>query len=434
MNYEEARKYIEGVAAFGSKLGLDNITNLCRLLEDPQKRLKFVHVAGTNGKGSTVAYISSILINAGFKTGIYTSPFVERFSERIRINDEEISGEDFARHATRVRETAERMIAEGIGAPTEFELICAIAFLYFAENNCDICVLEVGMGGRLDATNVIDPPLLCCITPISYDHMEYLGDTPEKIAFEKAGIIKKGTNVLIYPQTPGVEKVFEEVCRERGAVFHKCVLPEGIKSSGIDGLEFEYGEKVYETGLLGSYQINNAAMAISGARLLRSRGLKISEENIYEGIKAAVWHARFELLRKDPCVFIDGSHNVQGMETLAESIRLYFGEKKIILMIGILKDKEYGKMLDIILPFAKKVFTVTVPSPRALSAQELAEEAKKRTEAEVRSVEDPEEALEETLKEAADSDVICACGSLYYVGIIRKALISGDPVRGANRD
>lgn len=422
MNYDEARKYIDSVAAFGSKLGLDNITNLCHLLGDPQKKLKFIHVAGTNGKGSTVAYISSILIKAGLKTGIYTSPFVENFSERIKINNEEISGEEFALHATKVRQTAERMIKEGIGSPTEFELICAIAFLYFAEKNCDICVLEVGMGGRLDATNVIDPPLLCVITPISYDHMEYLGDTLEKIAFEKAGIIKNGTTVLTYPQTPGVEKVFEEVCEERGAGLVRCALPDGIKKADMDGVEFEYEGKVYKTRLLGKYQINNAAMAVNAAGILRNKGISISDGNIFDGIASAVWSARFELLRKNPYVFIDGSHNVQGMETLADSLRLYFGEKKIIFITGILKDKEYGRMLDIMLPLAKRVYTITVPSPRSLKASELAEEVKKRTKAEVSCIEEPADALKEALKKATDTDVICACGSLYFVGIIRKLL------------
>ena len=420
MNYEEARKYIDSIAAFGSKLGLDNITTLMKLLGDPQKKLKFVHVAGTNGKGSTVAYLSSILIRAGFRTGIYTSPFVENFSERIRINDEEISEEEFAFHATRVRQTAEKMIKEGLGSPTEFELICAIAFLYFAEKNCEICVLEVGMGGRLDATNVIDQPLLCIITPISFDHMEYLGDTLEKIAYEKAGIIKDDTTVLTYPQTKGVEEVLEDECRKHLSRLIRCTLPEEIKKADINGIEFEYEGTLFKTRILGIYQINNAAMAITAAKLLRDEGLDISDEDIIAGIDKALWKARFEILRKDPFVIIDGSHNLQGMETLSESLKLYFGDKKIIFIIGILKDKEYGKMLDRIMPLASRVFTVTVPSPRTLTADELAFEASKRTDVKVTNIEDPAQALKEALKEAADSDVICACGSLYFVGIIRR--------------
>ena len=314
------------------------------------------------------------------------------------------------------------MIDEGLGSPTEFELICAIAFLYFAEKNCDICVLEVGMGGRLDATNVIDQPLLCVITPISFDHMEYLGDTLEKIAFEKAGIIKDDTVVLTYPQTQGVEDVLEGESRRHGCRLIKCVLPEGIKKADINGIVFEYEGTLFKTRILGSYQINNAAMAITAAKLLRNEGLDISDEDIFTGIEKAQWKARFEVLRKNPFVIIDGSHNLQGMQTLADSLWLYFGDKKIIFIVGILKDKEYGKMLDVILPMAKRVFTVSVPSPRTLPAYELAREVAKKTDKPVTDIEDPAQALKEALKEAADPDVICACGSLYFVGIIRKMI------------
>ena len=424
MNYEEARKYIDSIAVFGSKLGLENIRNLMRYLGDPQKELKFIHVAGTNGKGSTVAFISSILRQSGLRVGMYTSPFVERFSERIRVDDKEITEEDFARLASVVKSAADRMRADGLGEPTEFEIICAIAFLHFKEKNCDICVLEVGLGGRLDATNVIDAPLLSIITPISYDHMDILGDTLEKIAYEKAGIIKEGCDALIYPQTDGVEKVLSDICLERKAALHRISLPEGVIKEDITGTEFEYDERRYELSLLGNYQINNAALAINAAKILRSKGFKISDEDIKKGLKSTVWNARFEILQKDPTVIIDGSHNRQGMEKLAENIRLYFGDRKIILIVGILKDKEYGKMLDMILPLAKRVYTVTVPSPRTLSAEELKKEAQMRTDAKVTAVEDPTEAVKAAIKEAADDDVICACGSLYYVGLIRKYILS----------
>ena len=416
MNYEEARKYIDSIAAFGSKLGLENIRNLMHYLGDPQDRLKFVHVAGTNGKGSTVAFISNILMSAGYRVGIYTSPFVERFSERIKVDLEEISGDAFARLATQVKEAVDKMKEAGLNEPTEFELICAIAFLYFAEKACDICVLEVGLGGRLDATNVIDAPLLCVITPISYDHMDILGNTLEEIAAEKAGIIKSGSDVLLYPQSGNVEAVFERICEKNGAALHICTLPEGFIKADTYGVEFELEGKRYEIGLLGNYQINNAAMAVHAAGLLRDRGLRIEEEDIYKGLKNTGWRARFEILRRDPVFITDGSHNRQGMEVLKESLKLYFGDKKIILIIGILRDKEYGRMLDIILPVAKRVYTVTVPSPRTLSAIELKEEVSKRSAAEVSAIEDPKEAAKLALKEAAGSDVICACGSLYYLG------------------
>ncbi len=424
MNYEDARKYIDSVAVFGSKLGLENIRNLMRYLGDPQDKLKFIHVAGTNGKGSTVAFINSILTQAGYRTGMYTSPYVERFSERIRVDNEEIGEEDFASLTTIVRDAVIRMEEDGCGTPTEFEIICAVAFLYFCQKICDICILEVGLGGRLDATNVIEDPLLSIITPISYDHMDILGDSLEKIAYEKAGIIKKGCDVLIYPQTPEVEKVIGDVCREKGAVLHMAKMPGQAIKAGLDGVDFRLFDNIYHIGLLGDYQINNAAVAVCAARILEKKGIKTGEEAVLEGLKKAVWPARFEILRQKPYVIIDGSHNVQGAERLASSLKLYFKERRIILIAGILRDKEYGKMLEVLLPLAKKVYTVTVPSPRTLRADELLEEVKKRSDIEAQSCEDPVSAVKLALKEAAGTDVICACGSLYYVGLIRKLFVS----------
>ncbi|MCR5651593.1 MAG: bifunctional folylpolyglutamate synthase/dihydrofolate synthase [Lachnospiraceae bacterium] len=419
MNYEDARRYIDSIARFGSKLGLENIENLMKDLGDPQKKMRFVHVAGTNGKGSTVAFLSQILISSGYRTGMYTSPFVERFSERIRVDGEEIGEEDFARLATKVKEAAVRMKEEGKGEPTEFEVITAIAFLYFFEKKCDICVLEVGLGGRLDATNVIKEPLLCMITPISYDHTDILGDTLEKIAFEKAGIIKKDSTVLVYPQENGVMEVIEGVCRERKADLFVCPLPDGPSKSGINGVDFELEGIKYSISLLGDYQINNASMAVKAAQILRDKGFDIKPDQVKEGLFKAGWPARFEMIRREPRVVIDGSHNVQGMLRLSSSLRLYFQDTPVIFIIGILKDKDYGKMLDEILPLAKEVYTVTVPSGRSLSADELLSEVKKRSGVPAKAVPDPVSAYKEALKKAEASDVICACGSLYYVGLIR---------------
>ncbi len=426
MNYEDARKYIDSIARFGSKLGLENIRNLMRLLGDPQEKLKFVHVAGTNGKGSTVAFLNSVLMKAGYRTGMYTSPFVERFSERIRVYGEEIGEEDFARLATKVRCAAVKMKEEGIGEPTEFEIISAIAFLYFFEQKCDICILEVGLGGRLDATNVINKPLLCMITPISYDHTEILGDTLEKIAFEKAGIIKKNSTVLVHPQEDGVLKVFEDVCRQKEAELKICKLPKGYLKADPDGVDFETYGITCHISLLGDYQINNASMAVKAAQILCEKGFDIKEEDIKNGLSSAEWPARFELIRKDPCVFIDGSHNAEGMERLASSLRLYFPDRQIVFIIGILKDKDYKRMLDTILPLAKTVYTVTVPSDRTLKADELLSEVKKRTAVYAEAVGDPITAYKKAIKKAGSTDVICACGSLYYVGIIRSFVLSDD--------
>ncbi|MBR5376755.1 MAG: bifunctional folylpolyglutamate synthase/dihydrofolate synthase [Lachnospiraceae bacterium] len=426
MNYEDARKYIDSIARFGSKLGLENIENLMRILGDPQDKMRYVHVAGTNGKGSTVAFLSSILMQAGYRTGMYTSPFVERFSERIRVDGKEIEKEDFARLATKVKEAASIMKEAGRGEPTEFEIITAIAFLYFSEQKCDICILEVGLGGRLDATNVIKDPLLCVITPVSLDHTDILGCTLEKIAFEKAGIIKEGSTVLIHPQEESALRVIEQVCEKKGAKLTVCSLPEGPLKAGPDGVEFETDGEAYRISLLGDYQINNASVAVRAALMLKEKGLCIKREDIRKGLYHTKWPARFEMIKKEPYVLIDGSHNADGMKRLASSLKLYFPDKKIIFIIGILKDKDYGSMLDAILPFAKEVFAVTVPSGRTLKAKELLSEVKKRTDIPACAVEDPVTAYERALKKAGSTDVICACGSLYYVGLIRKAASSDD--------
>ncbi len=416
----EAMEYIEGIARFGSHLGLDNIRTLMHYLGNPQKNLRFVHVAGTNGKGSTVSFLSHILTEAGYRTGVYTSPFIERFTERIRIGEDEISGEDLARLTEKVKNAVETMQKDGHGMPTEFEVVCAIAFLYFEEKKCDPCVLEVGLGGRLDATNVIDRPLLSVITTISYDHMEYLGSTLTEIAGEKAGIIKEGGEVLLYPQCEESEKVFEEVCREKNASLHHVRMPDRTLKADLDGVSFRIGERTYRIRLLGSYQTGNAATAVSAAEILNRKGIRIPEEAVVKGLEKTTWPGRFEVIRREPTVILDGSHNVEGMQKLAESLRLYFGDKKkIILIIGILKDKEYGKMLDMILPFAKEIYAVTPPTVRALSAGELADEILRRSGKNAEAAADPVVAYRKALNKAEKKDVIAVCGSLYYIGQIR---------------
>ncbi len=423
MNYEAALEFINGIAKFGTHLGLENITTLMEYLGNPQNDLRYIHVAGTNGKGSTVAFISQILIESGMKVGIYTSPFIQRFSERIKINDREISDDELARVATTVRKAAEKMVADGHDMPSEFELVNAMAFIYFKENKCDICVLEVGMGGRLDATNVIRCPLLAVITTISFDHMDYLGDTLAKIAYEKAGIIKNGGDVLLYPQEKEAEDVFENVCSERHAVLHHAGMPKKLISADTRGQIFDMDDyKGLRISLLGNYQINNAATAVNAALILRKKGLKISDDNIKKGLEHTIWPGRFEIISRNPDVIIDGSHNAEGMQKLSESLHQYFHDRKIIFIFGILRDKQYGKMLDIILPSAKRAYTVTPPTPRALPAEELMEEIEKRSGIQTEAFENVETALKEA-QEAADSDdIICVCGSLYYIGQVRSIL------------
>ena len=430
MNYREAMEYINGIAKFGSHLGLDNIRTLMHYLGDPQDDMQYVHVAGTNGKGSTVSYISHILMAAGMKTGIYTSPFIQRFSERIKVNDTEISDEDLARLTGTVKEAVDRMKDDGCGCPTEFEVVNAIAFLYFKENSCDICVLEVGLGGRLDATNVIRCPLLAVITTISYDHMEILGDTLAKIAYEKAGIIKEGGDVLIYPQKAEAEEIFEKVCRERHATLHRAAMPVKLLKADLDGQSFLMaGSGEMHTGLLGNYQINNAALASDAALILKEKGLPLDDEIIRTGIAETVWPGRFELVGRNPDFIIDGSHNVEGMQKLRDSLNIYFGGKKIIFILGILKDKQYEEMIDIILPMAEKIFTVTPPTPRALTSCCLAQIINSRGGVRAEACETVETACEKAQslaaikKNTSENEVICACGSLYYIGQVRSIML-----------
>ncbi len=438
MTGQEAIDYIQSIPPFVPRelkegeepFGLKTLTELLRRLGDPHKKLKYVHIAGTNGKGSTAAFTQSILMEAGYRTGLYTSPAILSFTERIRVDREEIPMEALGRLTEKVRAVADVMVREGEGAPSEFELVCAIAFLYFVEEACDVVVLEVGLGGRLDATNVIEHSDLSLITTISYDHMTTLGNTLEAIAGEKAGIIKEEGLVLVHPQKPSVEDVFRKVCFEKNAEFHLAVLPERAEEYDLEGQTFELAleegskEKTkIHTGLLGAYQSENAAMAAEAALLLRKKGYRIPVEAILKGIDKAVWPGRFELLKKKPYVIVDGGHNEEGAEVLKESLLRYFPEKKIRFVTGVLRDKEYAKMYRGLLSLADRFYTVTPPSVRALPGEELAAYLKEQG-AETLAFSSPREGLQAALKDAGEGDVICVFGSLYYLGEVRELLLN----------
>jgi dihydrofolate synthase/folylpolyglutamate synthase len=367
-------------------------------------------------------------MEAGYRTGLYTSPAILSFTERIRVDRDEIPMEDLGRLTKKVKSAADDMVREGEGAPSEFELVCAIAFLFFVEKSCDVVVLEVGLGGRLDATNVIESSELSVITTISYDHMTTLGNTLEAIAGEKAGIIKENGLVLVHPQKPSVEEIFRKVCLEKHADFHLAKLPERAEEYDLEGQTFELAleegseEKTkIHTGLLGAYQSENAAMAAEAALLLRKKGFRISVKAILDGIKKAVWPGRFELLKKNPYVIVDGGHNEEGAEVLKESLLRYFPDKKIRFVTGVLRDKEYDKMYRGLLPLADRFYTVTPPSVRALPGEELAAYLKECG-TEALAFSSPGEGLRAALKDAGEEDVICVFGSLYYLGEVRKLL------------
>jgi len=421
MTYEEALEYIHGTYKFGVKLGLENIRRLLEMLGNPHKELKYVHVAGTNGKGSTVTFISSILIESGYKVGIYTSPYVERFTERICINGKEIPEEDLARITEIVKEKVTEMVEQGYNHPTEFEIITAIAFQYFYEQNCDIVVLEVGLGGRYDSTNIIDTPLVSVITSISFDHMKFLGNTLTQIAREKAGIIKENGNVVLYPQSEEVEKVIEEAAAQTHSRLFKADFNTiKLKSFGIDGQIFDYSTFLdLKIKLLGRHQLKNAAVAITACQLLKEEMKNITDETIRQGIAKARWKGRMELMCKDPVFFIDGAHNEDGVKVMVDTLEEYFPQNRKIFIMGVLKDKEYTKMVKTVAQIAYKFYTVTPLSDRALSSNELAAIIKMYCD-NVVICDKIIEGVEKAVNEAKENDVICAFGSLYYIGEVRE--------------
>ena len=425
MTYEESIKYIRDTAVFGSKLGLDNIRTLMSILGNPQDKLNMIHIAGTNGKGSTAAYMLSVLEEAGYRAGVYTSPELYRFSERIRINEDEISEDDTAYYATKIRKAAEYMAEHGIGNPSEFELVLAMAFCYFYDKAVDVVILEVGLGGRLDATNVISHSLISVITKISYDHMQYLGDTLPQIADEKAAIIKPHGRVIVYPAEKDVMNVFENRCSKQQAELHVAELPEQSTASLTEGQTFVLSDKTYTTKMAGLYEINNAALAIQAIGLIRKNSLQISDENIYDGISRASWPGRFEILKRNPLIIADGAHNEDGAEALADTLTKYFGETKVTLCLGILKDKEYEKMLSHLLPHADRIIACDVPNPRSLTANELTEaiyEADPNISTFICHT--AKEVYDRIQEEKNNATAFVICGSLYLVGSMRELYLN----------
>ena len=368
MNYTEALEYIHGINWTFCKPGLERIGELCERLGHPEKNLKFVHVAGTNGKGSFCSMLSSVLTAAGYRTGLYTSPYILRFNERMKINGVDIADEELAEITEYVKPIADGMKDK----PTEFELISAIAFEYFKRQKANVVVLEAGMGGRLDSTNIIESSLLSVITGISLDHVAFLGDTVEKIALEKAGIIKCGSPVLFGGTDEGAKRVISEAAKEKGSDFHTVdysVL--NIKKADLDGSVFSYkGGEDLKINMLGLYQPKNASVVLEAIEILNKRGLAISKEAVAHGFEAARWPARFEIINRDPLIIFDGGHNAEGIESAVKSIKHYFGKEKVLVLTGVLKDKDYISIAKNLASVAKGAFTITPDNQRALDAKE----------------------------------------------------------------
>lgn len=417
MNYNEALTYIHSVCWKGSIPGLSRTRELLGRLGDPQKKLKFVHIAGTNGKGSTAAMLDAILRAAGYRSGLYTSPFITCFNERMQVNGEMISDDELAEITEEVKPHAEAMTDH----PTEFELVTAIAMVYFARHACDIVVLEVGMGGELDSTNVIDTPEVAVICNIGYDHMEVLGDTLEKIAHAKAGIIKGG-DAVIYRCSASVEAVFAERCKAVGATLHKADF-DGLHliRSSFAGQVFDCGErKALELPLLGRHQLKNAAVVLGAVDVLTKNGWRISEQQLRAGLKSVTWPGRFELLRNDPVFIVDGGHNPQCIEALAKNIADYLPDMAITGLTGVLADKDYADMYRIVAPYITRFVTVTPPNPRALSAEKLAD-ALARYGKPVTACGSVAEGVRTAIAQTPSGGAVVAFGSLYMVGDIRAA-------------
>ena len=418
MTYDEALNYIHSVSNFFCKPGLERISELCRRIGDPHKKLKFIHVTGTNGKGSVCSMLASILMAEGYKVGLYTSPYVREFNERMRINGRNIPNEYLATLTAEVKQEADKMG----DSPTEFELITAIAFEYFSREKCDIVVLEVGMGGRLDATNIIESPLLSIITGISVDHIAFLGNTIEQIAGEKAGIIKQNCPVLFGGESKVAEEVIAKEANQKQSILYKTDYSSlSAKDMTLEGTTFNYkGRRDIKLSLLGEYQPRNASVVLDAVDILRQGGIKINEESVRVGLTNAKWPARFEIIKKEPTVIFDGAHNLQGIEAAVKSIKQYFPEKRVIVISGVLKDKDYQKISDSICEMASRVYTITPSNPRALSAEEYANIFKNKG-VEATSCESVSVAIELAIKEAdVKKSSICCLGSLYtYCEVIR---------------
>lgn len=423
MTYEEALNYIHSISWKGSVLGLSRIISLMHDLNDVQNKLKVIHVAGTNGKGSTCAMLESILRHAGYRTGLYISPFIERFNERMCVNGKPIPDETLAEITEYVKGFAEKMLDH----PTEFELITAIAFEYFYRSDCDIVVLEVGMGGRMDCTNVIDTAEVSVITGIALDHVAVLGDTIEKIAAEKAGIIKEGVPVVWGGTHCGAEEVISAKAMQLNAPLSKPDYDRLLigNCNLRTGISFDYKDrKDLAVQLRGSYQPHNAAIVIETIEALKTRGWSVPEESVRKGIAATTWRARFELLSDDPIAVYDGGHNLEGVTAAAECIRLYFGEQKVVLLTGVMEDKDYMSMADVLSPLVSNVVTVTPDNLRSLPANRYADVYQQRGINAYAADSIPEGVARAVTIARETSAPLIMLGSLYMYGDVKQALLS----------
>ncbi len=429
MKYEEAMSYIHRVGNFGSNYGLERTFKLLEYLGNPEKKLKLVHVAGTNGKGSTTAMIAALLREKGFKVGMYTSPFLEEFEERIQINGKNIPKTILGALMDKVREAVDKVIEDGYNHPTEFEIITCLMFLYFYTEKVDYAVIEVGLGGRLDSTNVITP-LVSVIASISFDHTNLLGNTLREIAEEKAGIIKEGIPVVTYPQEKEALDVLIEKSKEMNSRLYVVSKDNGKfleicnENRIFQKVQVNLGKDTFNVKLplLGEHQIVNLLVALNTYKVISEiEGFSIDNQEIFKAISTVTWIGRLETMKQNPLLVIDGAHNIQGIRSLRANVEKYYKYKNMYLLLGILADKQVEEMVKEITPMAKKVYALTPHSDRA----ELADDLKKvvdKYNSNCIALESYKEALELALMEADKDDLILVSGSLYMIGDMRKLI------------
>ncbi len=421
---KSAVAFYHSLLRFGVQPGLDRIAALCAHLGHPERKMRYVHVAGTNGKGTVCTEISNVLRVAGFRTGLYTSPYVIDFRERIQINNAMISETDLTA-VTRITEAAVLALnAQGI-YPTEFEAITAAAFLYFADQGCDVVVLETGLGGRYDATNIIDSPIVSVITSISLDHTAVLGDTVEKIAYEKAGIIKHHCHcVLSEGQQQKAVSVIRDTAAQSGSYLFAAEQQElfNVVRMGLEGSDIEYrGERIH-VPFAGVHQLHNAAAAIKACEVIGVSGLDITKKHIKQGIEASFIPARTEIINGSPLIILDGSHNDDSTKALADLLEMYAKNKRVIAVMGMMKDKDIQSVIDNLGTYFSHVIAVTPSNPRAIPANEL-QKMLQQNGVDACSISDPKKGIDAAVAMLSKFDMMIVCGSLYLAGDVRSYLM-----------
>lgn len=421
LNYEEAIDFLNGKSNFNSAPGLGRMEKVLKNIASPEKSLKIIHVAGTNGKGSVCSMLSSILIDGGYSVGLYTSPHLEVYNERFKINNKNISNEELAEIVSFSEKAYKKLNFDSFNT---FEFLTVCAFKFFFDKKVDILILETGLGGKMDATNIIANPILSIITSIGMDHMNLLGSSIEEITKEKGGIIKKNCPVVLYTQQKSVYNVINEICIKQNSKLYysqKEILIPLNKNINETSFYLKNDYVLYENisiKMFGLYQIKNAALVLTACKALTDCGIKLSENNITNGLKNAVWHGRMEIMRTNPLIFLDGAHNIDGFKELENTFKLYFSDKKINILIGVLADKEYEDMVKKILPYLNKVIITKPDSNRALNPQAFKEVFYKLGKNPDFVTEYPLDALKYSVEITKKNEILCCCGSLYLIGQI----------------